>query len=182
MTQNKIRYRFIPVVVGCLMGVAAVHAKDQPSVQAVWKSQEIRFSYQRTEREFSCDGMMNKLRRVINALGKPGAEVSVEPFNCGRPEEQPVITVKMTTAMEATPEVLATAGGETPFAAVWKPVNLSRGRLGLEEGDCGLIHHVRMLVLPQIDARIVVDGPDCLNASAAGGQPKLRIEVLAPAK
>lgn len=196
MPNAKVRLWSIAAGIGCAMSALAVHGDEAQTVRAIWKSQEIQFYYQITESDFSCDGFKRKVTRILKALGAADAEVLIGAADCGSSSgvaRRPLVSLRVRAPVEATPEAIAehtrelaaraqgdtaTAVDEQPFAAAWQPVSLSRGRLGLEPTDCGLVDHLRQLVLPQLAVRIVEDAVDCWSGSVSSGQPKLRVDAL----
>jgi hypothetical protein len=190
----------------CLMttaGTAAEMAAEAtpPPIQAIGKQQKINFHFQSFTTYYSCDGLENKVERILRALGTR-AKVRVRSVDCSSGVARlPYVDIDVTSPVEATPEALAArdqdkskstrelaarvkgerlegADAGEQFSAQWKRVSLSRGRLGLEPGDCELVEEVRRKVLPKLAVRIVQDDLSCSPHQLSLGQPKLEVEAL----
>jgi hypothetical protein len=173
-------------------------ATEAAPLQAVWKEQRIDFNLVSFTSFYSCGGLEDRLKKIMNALGvrakvrvsAPGCDSGVVRF--------PRVILTAQTPVEATPEALADLekGRSTrelaarvkgqkidpeetaPFAAHWKAVSLSRGKLDIEPGDCELIDEVRKKVLPKLSVRIVNDDVSCSPNQVSLGQPRLEVEAL----
>jgi hypothetical protein len=64
------------------------------------------------------------------------------------------------------------------FDARWTPVSLSKGRLGLEPGDCELVDELARKVLPKLGVRIIKNGLSCPPKQINRSQPRLEVEAL----
>ncbi len=167
-------------------------------VPAIWKPQEINFYLHTTTSIYSCRSVADQVRRVLLALGvEPG--VTVRSSGCYDNEltRTPYLRIKLVSPVEATPQALAAleksrstrelvarVKGESPieltgqFPAQWSKVSLSRGQLGLQEGDCELIDELKRIVLPKLAVRVVNDDMKCMPYSLTMGQPRLEVEAL----
>lgn len=189
-------------------------APGADTARAVLKSQEIKFNYQSFNTFYSCDGIEDKLERVLLALGA-NKDVEVEARGCAEGSElisdlrrsptgvsprSPLVTIRVTSPVEATPEVLAelektrtqreltarvrgergaALDAEAQFDAPWRPVSLSKGgELRLEPGDCELIDALRKQVLPKLGVRVVKDNLKCSPRDGNRFQPQLEVEAL----
>jgi hypothetical protein len=178
---------------------ASAHAADQAPVQAIWKPQEINFYYQSFTTFYSCTGLEDKLRRILKELGVQGS-VRVRSADCPTAiARMPRVLLNVVSPVEATPQALADRDksksrrelsarvrGETEelsealeeFPAEWRRVQLTRGSLGLEPGDCELIDELRRKVLPKLAVRVVNDKVSCSPNQLSIGQPQLEVEAL----
>ncbi|HEY7642101.1 MAG TPA: hypothetical protein VH814_20385 [Steroidobacteraceae bacterium] len=177
---------------------AAEEAAPEP-VQAIWKDQEISFFFQTQTTFYSCSSLEAKLERILKALGAT-ARVKVRSVDCtsGRLPRMPRVVVEVHSPVEATPEALAERDkskgtrelaarvrGEkedpealAPFPAQWKHVQLKRGSVNLEPGDCELIDELRRKVLPKLAVRLVKDNTHCTPHQLTLGQPQLEVLAL----
>lgn len=183
------------------MSPAGAAEATQPAepVMAVWKPQEINFYLHTTTSVYSCRAVTGKVRQLLIALGVD-PEVKVSSAGCYDNElnRMPYLRIRLVSPVQATPqalaeleksrstrELVARLKGERPgeiteqFPAQWRKVSLSRGQLGLEEGDCELIDELKRKVLPQLAIRIVKDEMSCMPYSLTLGQPRLEVEALA---
>jgi hypothetical protein len=179
---------------------AAAEATAEP-VQAIWKHQEIAFYFQSFTTFYSCTGLEGKLERIMRALGVH-AKVRVRSADCpSSVASMPRVVLTVTAPVEATPdayaerdkgksvrELVARVRGKDksahpldslePFPAQWRRVALTRGRLGLEPGDCELIEELQRKVLPKLAVRVVNADVQCSPNQLMLGQPRLEVEVL----
>jgi hypothetical protein len=185
-----------------LPAVACVSASEPPQpVQAIWKPQEINFYFQSFTTFYSCDGLERMLERLLLQLGAD-ADVRVRDAECpGWIARFPRVSIKVNSPVEATPDALADrdkdkstrelsarvngkkaqkllAKSLEEFPAQWRHVSLTRGKLGIERGDCELIDELRRKVLPKLAVRIVKDNVQCAANQLTLGQPQLEVEAL----
>jgi hypothetical protein len=175
----------------------------QPPVQAIWKQQEIPFSFQSFTTLYSCSSLEEKIRRLLLALGA-SRQIKLRSRGCMAPHEisrMPYVEITIVSPVEATPEELAelektrstrelaarvrgdskqAALDAAQFPAHWKQVSLSRGKLYLEPGDCELIEQLQQKILPKLAVRIVSDEVQCTPNQLSPRQPKLIVEALMP--
>jgi hypothetical protein len=191
----------------------AASAPGADTARALVKSQEIKFSYNSFSSFYSCDGIEGKVKRLLLALGAT-KDLEVEARSCAESSEligdlrrsptttssrSPLVTIRVTSAVEATPENIAelektrsqrelsarvrgdrgtALDAEAQFDAPWKAVSLSRGSLGLEPGDCELVDALRKQVLPKLGVRVVKDNLKCSPRQGNRFQPQLEVEAL----
>lgn len=179
-------------------GAAEEASAPLEQVSAVWKPQEINFYLHTITSIYSCRALEDKVRQLLLELGVD-KDVTVRSVGCYGSElsRSPYLRIKLVSPVEATPQVLAEleksrstrelaarVKGERPneiteqFPAQWRKVSLSRGKLGLEEGDCELVDELRRKVLPKLAIRIVKDEVSCMPYSVTMGQPRLEVEAL----
>jgi len=180
-------------------GAAEEASAPLEQVSAVWKPQEINFYLHTFTSIYSCRALTDKVRLLLLELGADKG-VTVRSVGCFDNEfsRMPYLKIKLASPVEATPQVLAEleksrstrelaarVKGERPnevteqFPAQWRKVSLSRGKLGLQEGDCELIDELKRKVLPKLAIRIVKDEVNCTPYSLTLGQPRLEVEALA---
>lgn len=181
-------------------GAAEFPPESAQPVQAIWKTQQIRFHYQSFTTFYSCGALENKLEQLLRVLGAAQVHVKVRSTDCPwGPVQMPLVVVDVTSPVEATAQALAERDKDRstrelaarvtgkqrelakelePFAAQWKPVSLSRGRRDLDPGDCELIDELRRKVLPKLAVRITADNLQCVPRKLTRGQPQLQVEAL----
>ncbi len=168
----------------CLaLAPAAVAAAEQaPAPQPVaaeWREHEIIFNYQDFTTQFSCLGLREKMRKILDALGvRDDAKVSM--YGCSAPvfRVAPAVSLKLRFA---TLHPIAAESQAEPVAGAWAAVDLSRGKQRfLDRGDCALVERVRDQVLPAFAHEIVEDRTRCIPHRIDGSGPVLRLRVLQP--
>jgi hypothetical protein len=181
----------------------SAQSADNPpgSVQAIWKQQQINFYFTSFTTFYACSSLENRIESLLKALGAR-AKVSVRSPDChspGRFAAMPHVVIDVSSPVEATPaaiaerdknkstrELAARVQGKSPeeiegldqFAAQWKRLSLSRGKLGLEPGDCELIDELRRKVLPKLSVRLVDSNTQCTPHQISMSQPRLEVEAL----
>lgn len=179
-------------------GAAAEAQVPAEPLMAVWKPQEINFYLHTTTSIYSCRAVTSKVRQLLLALGVD-QNVQVSSTGCYDNElsRTPYLRIRLVSPVQATPQALAELEksrstrelaarlkGERPgeiteqFPAQWRRVSLSRGQLGLQEGDCELIDELKRELLPKLAIRIVKDEMSCMPYSLTLGQPRLEVEAL----
>jgi len=200
---SAIRY---PLLLSLLLAAAAGAAENQPdpdapTVQALWKEQEISFYYQSFTTFYSCDSLADKVKRLLIELGAD-PQLKARSGGCeggNTIARMPTVRIKLSSPVEVTTEVLsdlernrskreltARVRGERPkgteaadqFPAYWKRISLSKGSLDLQPGDCELIDQLKRKVLPKLAVRVVKDDIHCSPNQLTLGQPRLEIEAL----
>jgi len=187
------------------VGAAESESPDAAAapVQAIWKAQAIDFHYQSFTTFYSCTTLEAKVRKILIAVGAD-KRTKVRARGCMSNHQitkLPYVQITTLSAAEATPEELAELDktrshreliarvrgdskqaeiAETQFPAHWQRVSLSRGKLGLEPGDCELVSEIKKKVLPKLAVKIVDDDVNCIPNQVSMTQPQLIVDVLAP--
>jgi len=149
--------------------------------EAVWVPRHIQFVYQGFTTIYSCDGLRDKIRRMLRKLGARDLKVREVPCSTpeGGPDPFPGVRVRMQVLVPA-----AQAGKDAKSAprvqAHWRNVVLAPA--DIEEdygGECELIEQFKRTFLPLFTTRNTRYSATCiphqltLNAS-------LSTEVLVP--
>jgi hypothetical protein len=175
----------IAAVLATLVGVGApaawAAAPDADNAQlAAWTPKELRFVYQGFTTRYSCDGLREKMRSALLALGAR-KDLTVREGVCsspvGRPDPFPGVNIKMQvlTPLAAT----AAAPDATAVAAHWKTVDLRLNQDALSEsGDCELIEQIKQSILPLFTTRKIEYSSNCVPHQLSAGGTRLRAEVL----
>jgi hypothetical protein len=160
-------------------------AVDAPAVaadaqSAAWTPKELRFIYQGFTTHYSCDGLREKVRTVLLALGAAKQDLSVNELACstpaGRPDPFPGVNIKMQVLQ---PVAAGTIPAATRVAAHWKAVDLRLDRDPLaESGDCELLEQIKRSILPLFSTRNVEYSSNCVPHELSAGGTRLRVEVL----
>jgi hypothetical protein len=181
----------------------ATAADGAQPVTAVWVERKIYFPYMGFTALYSCDGLRNKVRAALKAIGaRPGFEVTAHgcPYRSG-PEPLPWLEIVAAMPVEATAEVLAELAAKAPerelaakvtgkdaadeatarFPARPRQVSFSDDPMGLfQAGDCELVEQLRDKVFVPLGARIVSSDMICVPRQVNVGAVDLTIEVLEP--
>lgn len=184
MARSCSRIR-IAAVLATLAGLGApaawAAAPDADNAQlAAWTPKELRFVYQGFTTRYSCDGLREKVRSALLALGAR-KDLTVHEGACasppGRTDPFPGVNIKMQVLTPLT--ATAPAPDATAVAAHWKTVDLRLNRDALSEsGDCELIEQIKQSILPLFTTRHVEYSSNCVPHQLSAGGTQLRAEVL----
>jgi hypothetical protein len=181
---------------------AAARADDAAS--AVWKTQEIQFNYFGFTSTYTCDGLRDRVRAILQQVGAD-KDMKVSTFGCGamdRPTRLPSLKIVLSTPVPATPENIAAISkqaeeqasdkkskGKQPqradttdqFPAIWRTVDFRKSNVQARSGDCELMEQLRDQVFKKLSVRIVDDHLNCIPNQISIGQPDLKVAALVPA-
>jgi hypothetical protein len=164
-----------------LLGVCGAALADEGTVQASWVPRELRFTYQGFTAKYSCDGLSDRIRTVLLALGARKEDLKVTPTGCsggyGRPTPFPGVSVKMS--------VLEAVSGKTPagspaVAATWRNVDLNRTQSLAAAGDCELTEQIKESIVPLFATRNIEYSSTCVPHQLTPGGTALKVDVLVP--
>jgi hypothetical protein len=173
----------LALVVGACGTTAAGAPADSGNVQlATWTPKEQRFIYQGFTTRYSCDGLREKVRRALLALGAR-KDLTVNETSCstsrGGPDPFPGVAIRM--------QVLTPLAASAPVpdagtvAAHWKTVDLRLDRDALAaSGDCELIEQIKQSILPLFTTRNLEYNSNCVPHQLSAGGTRLRAEILVP--
>ena len=146
---------------------------------AVWAPKKLTFVYQGFTTKYSCDGLQDKVRRLLLELGaREDLQVNASPcVSLGRPDPFPGVRIKM-NVLQPAGDKSATAGTQS-VPAHWKTVDLTPERDTVSAaGDCELVEQVKQSILPLFTTRNVQYSSTCVPNQLQIGATRLRAEVL----
>lgn len=147
---------------------------------AVWMPKETRFTFMGFTTHYSCDGLRDKMRRVLLDFGAR-RDLSISEYGCtaadGRPDQFPGVSIKMNVLQPAgTGDATA-----TPVTAHWKTVTLRLDRDPVwEAGDCELVEQIKARILPLFATRNVQYMSNCVPHQLSPGGTSLSADFLLP--
>jgi len=154
---------------------APVAAADSGDGAAVWVPKELNFRYVGFTTKYSCDGLRDKVRRILLQLGAR-ADLKVTGYGCisvNTPETTPGVHIAMHVLQPAS----ATPG--QTVAAHWKTVDLLADRNLVDAGlDCELVSQLDRDVLPLFAPRHVDYSAACSVNNPLIGGTRLKADVL----
>ncbi len=193
---------------GCVLGLvgllAAAGARADDATPAVWKTQEIQFNYFGFTTTYTCDGLRDRVRAILRAVGAD-KDLQLTTWGCGaldRPTRLPSLRIALSTPVPATPENIADisrlaadqaadkkssrkqlshAATTDQFPAVWKTVDFRKSNVQARSGECELMEQLRDQVFKKLSVRIVDDHLNCIPNQISIGQPDLKVAALVPA-
>jgi hypothetical protein len=177
----------IAAVLATLTGVGVPAAwgaaPDADNAQlAAWTPKELRFVYQGFTTHYSCDGLREKVRSALLALGAR-QDLTVSESACsspfGRPDPFPGVNIKMQVLTPLTASAAAPDAAAAAVAAHWKTVDLRLNRDALSDsGDCELLEQIKHSILPLFSTRHVEYSSNCVPHQLSAGGTVLRAQVL----
>ena len=165
-----------------LLAAVPALAVAQDSVAAVWVPKQVQFIYQGFTTHYSCDGLRDQVRGMLEKLG--AQDLKVREYGCVRPvgpTEFPGVNVTMRVLVPASSAEAAKAKSKSaPLQAHWKDVVLMPVNAGYEEqGNCELIEQFKETFLPLFSTRNVKYQSTCVPHQITLGT-HLSAEVLMP--
>lgn len=141
-------------------------AASQDTVSAVWVPKHVQFIYQGFTTHYSCDGLRDEIRTMLEKLGPK--DLKVREMACtsglGAPSPFPGVIVHMRVLVPASTAPASKARDAGPTVqAEWKNVVLMPENASYEEqGNCELIEQFKETFLPLFSARNVKYGSTCI--------------------
>jgi hypothetical protein len=185
-----------------VLGTAAARADD--ATPAVWKTQEIQFNYFGFTSTYTCDGLRDRVRAILQQVGAD-KDMQVSTFGCGaldRPTRLPSLKIVVSTPVLATPENIAAISRQAEdqasdkkskgkrsarvdttdqFPAVWRTVDFRKSNVQARSGECELMEQLRDQVFKKLSVRIVDDHLNCVPNQISIGQPDFKVAALVAA-
>lgn len=160
-----------------LAGLYAQGALADEAVSAVWAAKELQFTYQGFTAHYSCDGLRDRMRRVLLTLGAR-KDLTVTPIGCsggfGLATPFPGVLAKFSVL-----EPVKDGGAQAAVSAHWQRVDLTERRDPVEAaGDCELTEQVKTRVLPLFTTRNVEYSSTCIPHQLQVGGTTLKADVL----
>jgi hypothetical protein len=151
-----------------------------PGEPAVWAPKEVQFVYSGFTTKYSCDGLRDRVKEMLLALGARKSDLKVTETPCsgdpGHPNPFPGVRIKM-SVLQPTDQA-PTPDGQT-VTAQWKQVDLLKGQFGLNAaGQCELLEQFKQKVLPLFTTRNVDLQSSCVPHQLDGVGLRLKTEVL----
>ena len=170
-------------------GPVAIAADDSP-LAAVWKEQSVDFLYFGRTSRYTCDGIRDKLRAILGALGAR-RDIHALAVGCAESGDSPrellhemSPTVHLVFSAAALPDASAKAahpGDLAPVAARYQPFSITTDAFrNMQLGDCELVEEFVRQVLPKLVTRNVEKNITCVPYQLSGSQYTVRGEVLKP--
>jgi hypothetical protein len=151
------------------------------SVPAVWVPKHIQFIYQGFTTRYSCDGLRDQIRSMLEKLG--AQDLKVEEYGCVRltgPSPFPGVNVHMRVLVPASSVAASKSASGSPVQAHWKNVVLLSSNSDFEDqGNCELIEQFKETFLPLFSTRNVKYQSTCVPYQLTLGT-HLSAEVLMP--
>lgn len=179
-------------------------ADARGTVDAVWLEHDLRFTYFGLTTHYTCGGLRDKVRYVMQQLGARKDDLRVQ-VSCLEPngvEAIPSVRIQAALPAAATPEVLARLEQEAPqrelkarvgakgqgtdaalarFPARPETVEFTSTRAGsrIGDGDCELFEHLERYAFPQLGLRLTEDSRlSCVPRQVGIGSVRVKVQAL----
>jgi hypothetical protein len=165
-----------------LLAAVPVLAAAQDSVTAVWVPKHVQFLYQAFTSYYSCDGLREKIRTLLEKLG--AQDLKVREYACTNPSGPtlfPGVRVNMRVLVPASSAEAAKEKNPGPSVqARWEKVVLMPANAPIDEqGNCELIEQFKETFLPLFTTRNIDYQSTCIPHELTLGT-HLSVEVLMP--
>lgn len=166
-----------------LLAAIPALAVAQDSVSAVWATKDVHFIYQGFTTRYSCDGLRDQVRAMLEKLG--ARDLKVREAACtsppGVPSPFPGVVVNMRVLVPASSaDASKEKDAGAPVQAQWKNVVLMPETSSYQDqGNCELIEQFKRTFLPLFTTRNVKYQTSCVPHQITLGT-HLSAEVLAP--
>jgi len=166
-----------------LLAASSAVGADEPKVQSgSWQKHEYSFVSMGFTSTYSCDGLADKLKRLLIAAGAR-SDAKVLPGACpsqlGHVEKLARADLTFYTLI---PDEGAKAPDGPRAAGTWRAVALApNSPRELRVGDCELVEQFRAELLPMFATRSVDDQTTCVPHQESGSLINLKFEAFAAA-
>jgi hypothetical protein len=166
---------FSLLVLAC--GSALADAPAAGHEPGTWQKHEYSFAYMGFTTTYSCDGLADKLKRLLLAAGAR-KDVKSRPGACasgfGRPDKFARADLVFYTL---APVGASTAPADKPVDGAWRPVAIAvRSPRELALGDCELVDQFRTAVVPMFATRNLDNRTSCVPHQLSGSSINLKFE------
>jgi hypothetical protein len=180
LTKGQLATALAVAISSCVWCSAAVAQTSTSGQAAVWTQKEFKFTYQGFTTKYSCDGLQDKVRKILLELGAR-KDLEVTWWGCagdpGRPDPFAGVAVKM-SVLELL-ESANSAASEPSVPAHWQTIKLRLDQNTLSEaGECELVEQIKQKVLPLFATRNVDYKDTCVPHQLSPGGTQLAAEVL----
>jgi hypothetical protein len=180
--EPAVRYQFAILAAAAVLTCACAWAEPQPmgaagsgSESAVWVPKELDFTYTGFTTKYTCDGLKDKMRKVLFKLGA-SRDLQVRAFGCLQIGGQAVPFSGVRIKMNVLQPGVTQAGQTVP--AQWKLVDVASPDPVDAAADCDLIEQIKEKVLPLFATRHVDYAATCEKHKLLVGATRLKAEVL----
>jgi len=146
------------------------------TVDAVWKEQEIDFTFLGIDTAYSCDVMEARIEMLLRHVGaEEGVDVSAAPCpGYDQPQQRIPIKARFRTLVPAAD------GDAKVVKAAWSEVVLGKkSPRSIVDGDCRLLEQFQKHLLPAIEHEVIEGSVTC-SASGKSIAGRLKLKVLKP--
>lgn len=155
---------------------------QSPEIEAVWKSQKLRFVYRGYSTFYTCGALRQKLRSILIELGARDT-LKLSGHACDDASGSARFDILLESPVAATAEHVAALTQYSPeqrlvarvrgeplrgapdlerFRASWETISFASNRsMRLDPGDCELVEQLLRSILPRLSVQIVDNNLRC---------------------
>jgi hypothetical protein len=173
---------------GTMLTAPGALGAQSAAIPAVWKEQKIDFVYFGRTSRYTCDGMRDKLRAILDTMGVR-RDIHAIAVGCAvtgdmRELRESSPTVHLVFSSPALPDasaVPAHPGDLAPLDAQFEAFTIATDAFrNMQPGDCELVEEFVRQILPKLATRNVQSDVTCIPHQLSGSHYVVRGEVLRP--
>jgi hypothetical protein len=171
----------IAALLGSSAALADAPAAAQESSQesGVWQKHQYSFAFMGFTTTYSCDGLADKLKRLLLAAGAR-KDVKSQPGACASPFGRPDKFARADLTFYTLAPNADQAADAQAVAGTWRPVTFAaRSPRELAVGDCELVEQFQTNVLPMFTIRNLDNHTTCVPHQESGSVINLKFESFA---
>jgi hypothetical protein len=184
-----------------LIGHRAIAETPPAAEKAVWQVQDMHLNYFGITTHYSCDGIRDRVRAVLDQLGVAAARVTVGACTeLSGPSRNPSVRIVAAYPVPATDEnlkliandpkrgdLLASLQKKSKVAITAEPFDAERLQVVLASksqspssasGDCELLEQMRDQIIKKMGGTVVKDDLRCIPHQGSAGNSRLTVEML----
>jgi len=162
----------------CAWGATPAETSASSPGTGVWTQKDLIFRYTGFTTTYTCDGLRDKMRKLLLSLGARENDLQVRSYGCMHtigPDPTAGVQIRMHVLEPAVPG----AGQAVP--AHWESVDLLDPRDPPDAArDCELISQFKQNVMPLFATRNVDYAARCSYGNPIAGGTRLRADVFVP--
>jgi hypothetical protein len=177
MVRRQTHRRILSALAALLAVSSTVRADVPVGGSGTWQKHEYSFVSMGFTSTYSCDGLADKLKRLLLAAGAR-ADAKAQPGPCpgefGHPDKLARADLVFYTL---TPDSGDKPGDGPRVEGAWRPVSFTeRSPRELGVGDCELVEQFRAQVLPMFQTRSLENHTSCIPHQDSGSTINLTFE------
>ena len=130
---ERVLMNFLKLAIVVCFLISLTARADSSTQDATWKSRSVKFTYSGFTTGYSCNGLHEKVRKIVLAMGARQDDLRIDDSTCGPDASRPSAVLSLTITF-ATLQ-LATAGDLKPLQSHWKHIDVGQAAQ-LDLGDC----------------------------------------------
>jgi hypothetical protein len=180
--STLVRRALLAALAALSFGTGSAASAADAAVPAMWVAKKLNFTYLGFTARYSCDGLLDKVRKILLDLGAR-QDLKVAATGCdrgfGTPSRFPGVSGTVYALVPLGDKAPPT--DTQPVNAQWQSVEIApRGDPLSAAGDCELTEQIKQRILPLFSTRNVEYSSTCIPYQLQIGGTRLKAEVLVP--